>query len=732
MNTKIKNKIKNAINSLAVNNKGASLVTVLITMFFLTSIGVTILNMSYTGVLIRQTQARGAQTYYAAEDIMDLIKVAFHEIASDSTSAAYEASLISYNSGGFEAAVAENVLAWEIPEVPSSTPAIPLASQTGTNQYSYNTAIFKNFLVRAGIDETDIYIVGDTSGDDNAPIHIDGGIINSNPGAGFANSGVITYNNEKIAFEGITITYTNAGTGLKTQITSDIVVQIPEYFSNNAAGVFLDFSSVNEYAIVAAEQLIVNGNIQNANVYANSIVLNATNASLNGTYITPTDFIIADSQDITLAPNSTLWANSLILNNSSSLTSQSDSDIYLADDLELNGNGSSATINGNLYGFGNSTENAQQSSTIVVNGLNSTLNLASTQRLMLAGSSFILPLSAEQDNGILMGESISVRPNQMAYLAPLEILTTDPQIETNPHVIATGGTLPALEISTTTPILNVNGEDKTLSSYGAQVVSMTYPLPFAPLSSAVYYFLEFDDVQGANEYFQDYFTVNGDELSEYLDLYTNFGTIGGSIQTSGNIIEQQADGSYTLPTINAVNKQSAEYMQNAFNNVCKTLENTGSLAQNPYEFIVDKVALRDFINNNNLQTTQVMEFKNASGETVAILINSDASVSEFTLNNTYSDVDLVIATGNITLSADFDGLVLCDGALTVATTATSINANAEDVKNAYSATYNLNGEEIMFSSFFTEQGNFAVSGEENIANELSISDYVIYENWNKQ
>ncbi len=726
--SKLLNKIKSAMNSLAFNNKGASLVTVIITMFFLTSISVTILSMSYTGVLIKQTQAKGTQTYYAADEIMNILKASFHEVASDSVSAAYEESLINYNSQTFNAAIADNVINWQIPEALPS-PAIPLAQQTGTDQYRYNTAIFKNFLMQAGVDESSIYVVGDTSGDESAPIHISGGILDPAPPNMFINSGEVVIDNEQISFKDITITYTNTTSGFKTQITSDIVIKIPDYFNNNAAGVFLDFSTAQDYAIIATESLNVIGNLGDASVYANSINLSASNATINGTYITPTDLIISNLHSVTLNENSELWANSIVLNGNASLTSQANSNIYLADDLRLNGNGSSAEINGNLYGFGNSTDNALESSTIVVNGQDTTLNLENIQRLMLAGNSFVLPLSGEQGSGVLMGESISIRPNQMAYLAPLSILSTTPQIETNPHVMSVNAALPTLTYDEAATILTVGGVNKSLSSYGAKVVAMSYPLPFAPTNRAVYYFLEFDSVQNANAYFKDYFAVNYTGMQEYLDLYTDLNTIGGSSQTSGNIIEQDA-GNYNLPTINAVNEQSALYMQNAYSNVCKTLENTNSSSQNPYEFIVDEIAVRDFINNNNLQATPVIEFENTSGEVVAIIINAGAitSATGYTLNGSeYNNLELIISTGDLTVTGNFTGLILCDGELTVATTA-NISSNPQGVQDAYSAARG----EALFSSLLTAQGNFAVSGEENVLNDMDINDYVVFENWNKQ
>ena len=134
--------------------------------------------------------------------------------------------------------------------------------------------------------------------------------------------------------------------------------------------------------------------------------------------------------------------------------------MYVANDLILSGKGSSVSLAGQYYGYGNtnaSTNNAtvekkddegnpvldgegnpvmedvavnpaSSSSAIVINGKDSTVDLLGLTTLQLAGRAYVsLPQEGEADNGlphVLMGESISVKSNQIAYLVPPECVGT--------------------------------------------------------------------------------------------------------------------------------------------------------------------------------------------------------------------------------------------------------------------------------------------------------------------
>ena len=103
--------------------------------------------------------------------------------------------------------------------------------------------------------------------------------------------------------------------------------------------------------------------------------------------------------------------------------------MYVADDLELAGRGSSVTLQGNYYGYNfqknygaqdpDSAKKAEFSSAMMVNGKSSHLDIKGLNYLLLAGRTFISRKLDASNEDILMGESISARTNQLAYYVPL-------------------------------------------------------------------------------------------------------------------------------------------------------------------------------------------------------------------------------------------------------------------------------------------------------------------------
>lgn len=153
---------------------------------------------------------------------------------------------------------------------------------------------------------------------------------------------------------------------------------------------------------------------------------------------------------------SQIWCDNIVLggysdinNNASSMTIVGD--IYASDDLEVNSNYSNIAIRGKYYGYNFSTtadvnnlsesskvnsdltKKHMNSSSIVVNGQNATLDLSKLNSLVVAGRSYIetskTTSAGLDDAGVynetytyspvddyMTGESISVKSNQLAYI----------------------------------------------------------------------------------------------------------------------------------------------------------------------------------------------------------------------------------------------------------------------------------------------------------------------------
>lgn len=252
--------------------------------------------------------------------------------------------------------------------------------------------------------------------------------------------------------------------------------------------------------------------------------------------------------------------------------------MYIGNDLVLSGKGSSVSLAGQYYGYGNTdtvTKTTQEnlavnpadtSSSIVVNGKDSSVDLTGLTTLQLGGRAYVaLPQEGEADNGlphVLMGESISVKSNQIAYLVPPECIgTLDGRtvIGQNPMSFDTWtrmmGSLPGYEAQGVDFRIVDAGKstDKLgggkLADYGisdimagdlgeaepGDVVQAVTRLNkagaakgvrflYLPEKEQVYLYLVMDGGQ-ASEYFARYYNVDGNKSS--LDHYFNQYVSGG-------------------------------------------------------------------------------------------------------------------------------------------------------------------------------------------------------------
>ncbi len=696
---RLSNKIKNSLSALKKND-GSTIVIVMMTMLFVATLGATLLYMSYTSVLVRSSEQHGVQNFYDASGLMDALQVGFHEVATAAVDTAYSASL---EHGGdetiFDSEFLSGVLGYRV----STTPTVNLTTQTATGVYSYNMQALSLLLQKAGVAPEDIYIAG-VSGEESDPVHLSG-------------DGEMTSRADSISFENISVTYIDPETRHGTTVSADIILNVPEFNLPVDQSVALNYSGLPNFALVA-------GGILTDNIGA-SITGSAYggNVSLQGagdTTLTDGMLISAGYIDngvghtLSVTDNAQIWTRDLTLQNNASFDLLGSA--YLLDDLTLAGDESSAVLAGNYYGFGNDIVNPEESSSILVNGLNTTLDFSASQQLMLAGHSFI----TVSNTGVMMGESVSVRPNQMAYLIPLEFLEgggSDDKVSANPIILNEGDDIPTQTL-TGDVIWTIDGNDKyLLTDYGASVQPMIYPLR-GTTQRAVYYFLRFDTIEHANQYFRDYFTEKGDDITKYLNDYVQLSEVAGYVNTSGNYIEEATDDDYTLgdeSTVNGLDAQAVEAMADVYDNLTRTLSNMApadSSILNPYDYIVDTGAVAENAGN----------FLDENGNVVAVAITGNYQID----STTPSTVRFVVATGDITVGSDFTGFAIAGGDIYISGAGADVSSAPDDVRRAFTAT---NGG-VPLSELLNVRDDLAISGGGD-TNLWDMSSIVGYENWQK-
>ncbi|WP_427339176.1 hypothetical protein [Caloranaerobacter sp. DY30410] len=145
--------------------------------------------------------------------------------------------------------------------------------------------------------------------------------------------------------------------------------------------------------------------------------------NVNGNIVTEHNFKINSSNN-NIKINGNIFAKNFIISEgtNNTIVSQDKGSFYLMDDLELNGRNCVVDIKGNFYGISDSSDaqDSDMSSSIVIN----TDDIGKGSRLNIAGDVIIHGTSFINTNGgkYQTGESISIKGNYIAYTYPLQKL----------------------------------------------------------------------------------------------------------------------------------------------------------------------------------------------------------------------------------------------------------------------------------------------------------------------
>ena len=92
-------------------------------------------------------------------------------------------------------------------------------------------------------------------------------------------------------------------------------------------------------------------------------------------------------------------------------------DTYIQDDITINSSDSKVSLAGTYTGFGNTTTKAKNSSSIIVNGANTSLDLSELKELNLGGNTYIgtSKLNVEGVEGISRGNEDVKMGNDKIY-----------------------------------------------------------------------------------------------------------------------------------------------------------------------------------------------------------------------------------------------------------------------------------------------------------------------------
>lgn len=747
---------------LKLNNKGASLITVIITIGFIAILAGTIMMTSLVNFKMKRVNVHAKDTFYSAEQVLDEINIGLQRYISDSLSVAYIDVMQNYSQYSVEQKrmkmqtnYYENM--WERLEV------------AGTAHKQYNVAVLEGFLKETTKwrgDDDDGYgaIVGVLGWDESGEEKL------------FKQGDMETYDTG-IVLKDLRVYYKDSK-GFVSIIETDIRLTYPE----------LDFAATTElpdlasHVIIADAGMELNGNndlAMEGNFYADFVSSEGTlqnerkeiTHTGDGRIVIKHDMYLKNAS-FTSEEEASLWAEGIETNGASlTLTGET----MLADDLNVNGDESVITLAGIYNGFGSSIKDSDNSSAILINGTNSSLDLSGIERITLAGHAYVGTKKnvapedeAEQgksSDNVFTGESIAVKSNQLMYLIPPECIGVD---NTTGESLVCKNPLTSGEYQTiqnaiqsdpsryTEVSLDVEVKklDSTLTDYIAKVNGVAKPeVVFVPTNSdngpLVYYYMKFDNEESANRYFALYYNRNKETYDNYLKTYVEFIKFPASatatrIKMAANgIYGDETDGYSLLPqTVDGASTQLADNQlrsEEKFKALCtKLTDNYLELADAPlppdkttqilFENLVDEAALDAFIDASS--STGELRMTGEYGDVV--LTKSDFVISEWD-----ADVHLVIAKGDVTIDiADFEGTVFANGKVTVTgNKAQSLKTDAEAIKTILRYSQEMDGKNVMVAQVLRAGKEFVFVAEDALDAEdatTSMADLIVYENWKKE
>lgn len=446
-------------------------------------------------------------------------------------------------------------------------------------------------------------------------------------------------------------------------------------------------------------------------------------------------------------------------------------DYYVADDLTISSRGSVVNLSGNYYGFNGKLNSVdplkRNSSAIVVNGSSTTLKMTDLEDLMLGGNAYIgagrvefspskedssAKMNSGQNQDILLGNSLSVKTDQIVYLVPAECLGTvdgETTIGHNPMtreeykrwISETTVGYQKLDLNKKTTLLG-----KSLAGYFAGDTNEEhYQTVFRNVNgeSICYVFLKMTE-DNAAAYYRDYVAAATESIQKYANKYKNNISINAAltdISSRGNIFSYNTiTGSVSIQP-NTIADGTAE--QTAF-------ESKRQKLQYNYDALCSKLTMnydnlsreeRELTVYHNLINTDALSALGTNGKKTydyngfkAVVINNKGE-APLVVQQSSDKVKLVIASGDVEIRGSFSGLIITDGTLKLAeATAVEVKADKDNVTSLLQATASGDSKSLI-ETYFVNGSRYVLngsSGSNGSGQILNLADVIAYQNWTKQ
>jgi hypothetical protein len=697
-----------------LNNKGASLIMVIISFVFIVALGSIMASIAITNMEMKAINKKSKQSFYSAEAALDEVKTSLTEDVADSLALAYEKVLADFSEK--DNAARKTLLETEF-------------TNTLREKFEVVDNKFSSSKLNHYLGETKI----------NA-ITGNGAVIHGSDNT--ENLGWQVTDGESITIKGVKVVYTY--NNYTTSITTDIKIMFPGASFVSPIGYVESMPYVN-YSLIANNGLwaqtsthVITGNVcvgtEGINI---SSELNTVTVK-DGRVISAGNITVKDKASfIVNGVGSEVWATNLITtqtlktgNPSRETSILIEGSTYIKDDLMLDAKLSNVELSGEYYGYSSGT-GSDHNSAIMINAANSSLKMNRLNKLTIAGRAFlnlsssIVAYDKDTDHGLdsgantnyQTGESLTVKGSQNAYLLPSEFIAVGHNpVSWGEYIDYYGKEL--IDVSSDAVIFNdpsIYANERKLSDY----VELTDPVTrafykFGGDSNVVYYYLKFKSKELATIYFKNFSLCYPDKLYNGFpinDILVN--NSSGAYVTAGNLITYNG-----RPQIlkgnnsNYVNEYATQ-----FNNLCHTLQKNVPSTKTLFENIINVERVKtDGLLHGGGQASLISNGKLADNtEYYVNIIDGD-----FTFNEVGKS-GIIVATGDVNLTKNFTGMIISGGDITLYTGA-NFKSNPTLVKQILLENTDL-------CNYFVDLSS--TSDAEDDWKAVNISQLIVYENWSK-
>lgn len=734
------------------DNRGAALSMVIVIIAFVSVLVAAVLSVSMMNVYMKRVDRKAKENFYSAEGALEQINLGLQKKMSEAASDAYRVVMQNYAGDISEEA---RRLRFNQRYLQSLQAAVGLAGTGGV----YDRTVLEGFLS----DDIKAY-VGVNANGEACDMQADA---------------------DSVVLKNVVVSYTDPE-GYLTYLKTDIRMAAPNLNLVHP----LEMPDVFEYCIIANQKLSSNNNSVvtfGANVYAGAdgmTLQEGTRWSFDGAQrlVVSGDISIPQTGLLAADGEMDLWTNEILVKGGEL---RINGRTYVANDLILSARGSEVDLNGEYYGYGNGVGLSDgpivlakegESSAILINGTETTLDMSGIRRLLLAGSAQLrgdIVGEAEGINGstiVNFGESIEVKSNQIAYLVPPECIGVsegETLIGRNPMTAEEYAKLRQYETNLGTGFEEVSfttvveGLNKTLQEYKPDDRAGYRKVYVTDINGKqlIYYYVDFDTDQ-ASQYFREYYVANKDKLDQFMKTYVDEIISSGRyirLMTDGNMIFGSGSGTLELQSNvnngaylseaekNQLREESAGYQRRFRALGTKLMQEYEDLSateksRTVFDNIIRYSAVEGTADNAVFAgvpaATGLTYTADGEGNAAAIVINNINSTAYHYNSDPQNKICLILATGDVVLEQNFKGIVIARGSVTVADGVTAITGNTEKLRRILKTGMPDHPGQTILEYYFRDGDKYILDEGLGDALELhgdyiSFGELISYEHWTK-